>query len=231
MISTVLLPLVDCYYMSQIIGVIVVGFTVIVSVKTFRKISKQTESVKEQTDILQEQLNFNKNAALRIAIKNVSSVDENVHIVLSDTSKHDKICKLVRDRYPETPVLMENDYIVIEVTNHGFSDVCKLNLKVSIDYDISSLSPDSPKDNISGEFDWNELIKNDPKPTVFLLSPCFAFPKYKVTVSGSYEDTRDKCYTLPIKEFSGKPKDFDYAYRLASTAKKTSIDKTNERNK
>ena len=221
-----LLWLCNTYYIFQILGAIVVSITVVFTIRTFWKI-------KDQTGILQEQLNFNQNAVLRMEIKTAKKLEGSIIQDYMQNDIHQRVVTCVQSKYPRINIISEDEYITIALSNHGFTDIVKVIVDYTIKIDLASLEPIPPDlsilNTLTGKITLDTLIKTDKTPITLALSPAYAFPKYDVDILVSYSDAREKKYDNIKKTFSGKTKDFEYASHMLEKSKQTSVDKPDER--
>jgi hypothetical protein len=232
MMNVLLVSLCDSYYISQIAESLFIGFTLYFTIKNFGKIALQSSEMKNQTNMLQEQLNYNQNAALRLEIKNCKKLEDSINSDHMQEEKHTKIFNLIRSNYENTSFISADDYIVLCITNHGFTDVVEAEIEYTIQIDLSTL--DFPLDDLKqneevrDRFVWKGLLKKDQSSVILALSPSYAYPKYKTSVHVNYTDARDKKYTVEKTE-DGDFKNFAYGSTVANKIAQTSIDKPAEK--
>ena len=202
----------DLNQISQIIGTILVVIYVIVTFKTFRQIKKQTDYQQDaylsiESTIISESPDDQNNLVSESRLSRLSnSKKTNFNYINNDLSI--QMQDILQPIFKFEDSLFEGNFYTLIFTNYGKAEVKKIEINLYVHIENSKELVDQKMlrqmENKKIQFQIEELISRDGGRLKIALISTASFPIYKIHISGSYQDIRNKNYKIPDMSYFGE---------------------------
>jgi hypothetical protein len=199
----------DINLASQVVGVILIVIYVIYTYKTFVQIKKQTD-YQQDAFIKVETLISKDITDIRSKIQMIGSTPVIVPRQPGITEKYLqkdislKMKGILQPIFNLDNNLFEGNYFVVILTNYGSTEVNQINLKLNV---VINNSKELVEKKMLRESETylkdiviTEIIARNGGQLKMPLVSTAAFPIYRISITGTYTDVRNKLYNIsPVK--------------------------------